>query len=155
MLVTYFISARKLPPIRQHFAYFSMCALVGTAIPNVIFFYVVQRVHAGTMAVLLTFVPIMTYTLVLLLRIDRVDYVRVAGISIGFAGALLIAMPGGIGKFEINGWVLFGLLCPAGYAAMSVIISRGPLCKLHPYALAAGTHGLCALYLISHYVVEW
>ena len=67
----------QLPPLRRNSRYYLVCALIGIAIPNVTFFYVIQTVAAGTMAVLLTLAPIVTYGLVTSLRMKRLDPLRV------------------------------------------------------------------------------
>ena len=130
----------QLPPLRRHARYFLVCALIGIAIPNVTFFYVVQTVAAGTMAVLLTLAPIVTYGLVVALGMERVDPWRLLGIALGFGGALLIALPRLGGEFEINWWIVIGLVCPLGYASMSVYISRYPLSGVPTFLLVGGSH---------------
>ena len=140
-----YLQSRQLPPLRRYPWYYIFCALSGVAIPNVIFFYVVKSIPAGAMAVILTLAPIITYLLVLLLRMERIDALRIAGIGLGFCGALMIAMPDT--GFTIDGWVLLGMLCPLGYASMSVYISRFPVHGVPLLLLAGGTHAVAVLFL--------
>jgi len=140
--------SRQLAPLWRERRYFVVCALIGVAIPNVIFFYVVRTVAAGTMAVLLTLAPIVTYTLVVALGMERFGRLRALGIALGFAGALLIAMPRLSGAVSLDWWVLVGLLCPLGYASMSVFISRHPLTGYHTFLLVGGTHLAAFLFLL-------
>ncbi len=65
-------SGSKLPP-RDRWGYFAVTGLVGTALPNCIFFFVVRQVPAGTMAVLLTLGPVITYGLAAATRLERLD----------------------------------------------------------------------------------
>ena len=110
----------------------------GTAFPNVIFFNAVRHIPAGTMAVLLTLVPIMTYLLVVIVRLEKVDIIRLGGILLGLYGALLIALPTVSGGIQIDVQVLLAMLCPLGYALMGVYVAKRRLSDVHPFHLAAG-----------------
>jgi drug/metabolite transporter (DMT)-like permease len=148
MLPMGYARSRQLPPLWRERRYFVVCALIGVAIPNVIFFYVVQTVAAGTMAVLLTLAPIVTYTLVVTLGMERFNPLRVLGIALGFGGALLIAVPSLSGPVRFDWWIVVGLLCPLGYASMSVFISRYPLKEYHLFLLVGGAHLVAFLFLL-------
>jgi len=148
MLPIAFARSRQLPPLVRHPRYFIFCALVGIAIPNVTFFYVVQTVPAGAMAVLLTLAPIVTYTLVIMLGMERISPLRMLGITLGFGGALIIAMPSVSTDIAINWWIVVGMICPFGYASMSVFISRYPLKGYHLFLLVGGSHLVAFLFLL-------
>jgi drug/metabolite transporter (DMT)-like permease len=148
MLPIAFARSRQLPPLVRHPRYFIFCALVGIAIPNVTFFYVVQTVPAGAMAVLLTLAPIVTYTLVIMLGMERISPLRMLGIALGFGGALMIAMPSVSTDIAINWWIVIGMICPFGYASMSVFISRYPLKGYHLFLLVGGSHLVAFLFLL-------
>lgn len=144
----------QLPPLLRYHRYYIICALIGVAIPNVIFFYVVQTVPAGTMAVLLTLVPIVTYSLVVMLRMERINPLRVVGIGLGLGGALIIAMPQIVGQITLDWWVIIGMLCPLGYACMSVFVSRNPVTGYHVFLLAGGAHLVAFLFLLPATVLN-
>ena len=143
-----YLRSGQLPPLKRQGRYFLVCAVIGIAIPNVTFFYVVQTVAAGTMAVLLTLAPIVTYVLVVVLRMERIDPWRVLGIVLGLVGALLIALPQLGSEFEIDWWIIVGMVCPLGYASMSVYISRHPLREVHTFLLVGGSHLVACLLLM-------
>jgi drug/metabolite transporter (DMT)-like permease len=143
-----YIKTKRFPPIFTRPIFFVTCALVGVAIPNVVFFYVVQTLSAGTMAVLLTLVPLFTYVLVLTLQVERFDAVRVGGIAMGFSGALIIATPSLTNGLNFNWTVIIAMICPLGYAGMSVFIARYPVRHSHPFLLAGGTHLVAFLFLL-------
>ena len=107
-----------------------------------------RTVAAGTMAVLLTLAPIVTYLLVVLLRMERIDGWRMLGIVLGFGGALLIALPRLDSTLDINWWIVIGLVCPLGYASMSVFIARNPLQGYHLFLLVGGAHLVSGLLLL-------
>jgi drug/metabolite transporter (DMT)-like permease len=149
-----YLQSRQLPPLLRHSRYFLFCALVGVAIPNVIFFYVVRSIPAGTMAVLLTLGPIVTYALVVSLRMERARGWRVAGILLGLGGALMLAMPRLDPGIELNWWVLVGTLCPLGYATTSVYIARYPVTDSHLFLLAGGSHLVAFMFLLPATLVN-
>ncbi len=139
----------NLPSIRLKDAkFYLMCGLVGTALPNAVFFESVRHIAAGAMAVLLTFVPIFIYLLVVLIRQEKIDFLRLGGILLGFAGALMIALQRVDGTLTLDGHVLFAMLCPLGYAIMGVYVGRFPLTGVHPFHLAAGTHLVAVAFLL-------
>ena len=138
-----------LPSIRlQDAKFYLVCGLVGTALPNSVFFEAVSHIAAGTMAVLLTFVPILIYLLVVMIRQETVDVWRLGGILLGLAGALMIAVQRVDGALTLDGHVLFAMLCPLGYAIMGVYVGRAPLQGVHPIHLAAGTHIVAFTFLL-------
>jgi len=143
-----YLKTRRLPPVFARPVFFITCALIGVSIPNVVFFYVVQTLSAGTMAVLLTLVPLFTYLLVLALQVERFDVVRVGGIVMGFSGALIIATPSLTNGLNFDWNVAIAMICPLGYASMSVFIARYPVRDSHPFLLAGGTHFVAFLFLL-------
>jgi drug/metabolite transporter (DMT)-like permease len=161
MLSLGYARSGRFPPLLRHHRYFIFCALIGVAIPNVTFFYVVQTVPAGTMAVLLTLAPIVTYALVVLFKMERVKPLRVLGIGLGFGGALMIAVPQLSSEITINWWIIIGMLCPLGYASTSVFISRHPLTGYHLFLMVGGSHLVAVLVLLpitvasGNFVLLW
>ena len=130
----------RFPGLMARPKYFLVCGLIGTAIPNTIFFISVRHIPAGTMAILLTLVPILVYLLVLIMRMERVDALRLIGISCGFIGAIIITVDGVSGGISFDKNILIALLCPLGYAVMGVFVAKQSLQNIHPFHLAAGTH---------------
>jgi len=154
LIIMGYVKSGQLPPLVRYRRYYIICALIGVAIPNVVFFYVVQTIPAGTMAVLLTLVPIVTYSLVVMLRMEQINPLRVVGIGLGLGGALIIAMPQIVGKITIDWWVIIGMLCPLGYACMSVFVSRNPVIGYHVFLLAGGAHLVAFLFLLPATVLN-
>jgi len=143
-----FLRVKKLPQFQGCLPLFLVCGLVGTVFPNVLFFYVVQHVAAGTMAVVLTLVPIITYLVVVLVGQEKPDLIRVIGIALGFSGAVVITATNLSGELELSGYTFLGLLCPLGYSLMSVYTAAKAPNNVHPFYLAAGTHMTAVLFLI-------
>ena len=149
LIVVCLASRRPLPVTRAHLRYFAICGAIGMALPNSLFFAVVKHIPAGSMAVILVTIPLLTYAMALLLRMEPVDGRRALGIGLGLSGAVLVVMPGG--SLPAGGstpWLLLGFLCPLLYAAVSVFATRQRVAGADPLAQAAGTLTAAALLLL-------
>ncbi len=138
--------SRHLPDIFSRPGYFLVCGVIGTAIPNCLFFLAVRHIAAGTMVVILTLGPIMTYAMAVALKTERADRVRLFGIGLGMTGALLIALPR-VDDVGFNVYLLLALLCPLGYSIIGVYVARRNVTGIEPYHLAAGTQIVSAAFL--------
>jgi drug/metabolite transporter (DMT)-like permease len=113
------------PPLgRAYFRYCAVLGLVRFALANIFFYAVQARLPVGLMAVVMAIVPIFTYTLALIGRLERLVWRRTAGILLGFAGVTLIVAPGSsLPDPALIPWVLLGLVAPflhaLGYLLMS------------------------------------
>jgi drug/metabolite transporter (DMT)-like permease len=143
-----YYKTRRLPSVRGRLNYYLVCGLIGTAIPNCIFFIAVRQLAAGTMAVLLTLVPIFTYLFVILLKMERVSSYRVTGVLLGFGGALIIALPNVSGGIDVSWYVALAILCPLGYSTMSVYVGAHKFSSEHPFLLAGATQLTAFLFLL-------
>ena len=137
-----------IPLDAKHLRYFALCGAVGTAAPNSLYFVVLGHIPAGTMAVILTTIPLITYLLVLVGRLERADRRRALGIAVGLGGAALVVLPGGAAPDAVLlPWLLLGFLCPLLYASNAVLASRQPVRGADPTVLAGGTLAAGALFV--------
>jgi drug/metabolite transporter (DMT)-like permease len=67
-----------------------ICALLGTAIPGVLFYYAARHVPAGVLSITVTLVPILTVFLAVLLRVERLALSRVTGVLCGTLAVILL-----------------------------------------------------------------
>ena len=140
LILLAFLKTHTLPSFKKAGARYLFCGIVGTAIPNYLFFTAIKHIEAGSMAVLFTLAPIFTYVLTLMFGDEKIDGKRLAGILLGFSGAIIIATGGVTEIFSLNKYYYIGLLCPLLYASMSVYIGRHVLPSQHPLLMAGGTH---------------
>jgi drug/metabolite transporter (DMT)-like permease len=110
------------------------CAVVGTLLllgGNGLVTLAERHVASGIAAVIIALVPIWTALIGLALRTDRLQRVGVAGLAIGFAGAVVLANPAGAGHLAPGGvLMLLGatLSWSAGtYYGRSAPVPRRPL----------------------------
>lgn len=100
-------------------------SLVGTLLPNAVFYTVARHLPAGVMALLLSTVPMLAFPVALALGNDRFRPVRLAGLGCGLVGVLLIALPGaslpGAGSAA---WLPLALIAPLFYALEGNIVAK-------------------------------
>ena len=84
---------QRLPPLNARTAeYFVVSGLVSVAAPNLIFFAAVSRLGAGFVALAIAFPPLFTYLGALVLKLERFQTRRAAGVALALAGAALLAV---------------------------------------------------------------
>lgn len=109
----------------QYLGYYLFAGVVGFAAPNANMVIALLHVPAGVMAVLITLVPVLTYLLAIVLKMERFVAVRAVGVAFGLAGALLILVPSAsLPTPEMAAGALLGLLTPLFYAIGNVGMAR-------------------------------
>lgn len=110
---------------RRHGRYYLTAGLLGMSIPNIIFYFVIDRIPAGLMAVVVTTAPLLTYVFALALAMEAFRPLRAAGIATGFAGALFLVLPkASLPAPDMLPWTLLAFLTPAFYAINSIYSAR-------------------------------
>ena len=110
---------------RQFLAYYVFAGILGFAAPNANMVVALLEVPAGVMAVLITLVPVFTYALAIMLRMERFAAIRALGVAFGLAGALLILIPSAsLPSPAMVGSAMLGLLTPLFYAIGNVGMAR-------------------------------
>lgn len=124
----------------RYLRYFAASGFLSAALPNVVLFFVLPRLGAGLASVVYTLPPILTLLMALAVRIERPDRWRVAGIGLGFAGALMIVGPrGSLPSPELAGWMALAFVMPVSVAAGNIYRTMAWPPGAKPAALAAGT----------------
>ena len=85
---------RRLPKLsKEHLQFYLICGMLGSALPGTLLFYAAWHLPAGVIAITLAAVPIFTYGVSFLIRIDRPSIQRALGIAFGLLSVLLIVAP--------------------------------------------------------------
>ena len=96
---------------------------VGMALPLLVLNFVTAKLPAGVVALQLTLVPMLTYAFALVLRIDKVNALKLAGLGVGLSAVLVVLLPeASLPSPDMAVWVLFSLLTPLCYAMANVLI---------------------------------
>lgn len=134
----------------QHARYFVITALVSYAVPNVLVLSVITQLGSGLTALMFTLSPLLTALLSRLAGLRAPARLEYAGIAIGFAGALLVALARGeSGRPADWLWVGLGLLIPLLLAVGNVYRSLDWPPRADATWLAVGSHGVAAALLLG------
>jgi drug/metabolite transporter (DMT)-like permease len=141
---------------RRHFAvtghklrYFVVAAAISYAIPNVMVFSAIPHLGAGYTAVMFTLSPVITLVLSMLLGVRRSNLLGMAGIAVGFVGAVMVVTTRGeAGQPAAIVWLVVGLLIPVSLAAGNIYRTMDWPDAAGPIELAAGSHLAAAAMLL-------
>jgi drug/metabolite transporter (DMT)-like permease len=121
--------------------YFAITAAVSYAIPNILMFSAIPHLGAGYTGIMFTLSPVITLVLSILLGVRRPNLLGVAGIAVGFVGAVMVAATRGeAGAPADLFWVAVGLLIPFLLAAGNIYRTFDWPRDAGPIELAVGSH---------------
>ena len=110
---------------RSHWGYYLRLGLVRFTLANMILYTVQGKLPVGIMAVIMSFVPIFTYSISLIAKVEKYLWLRAAGIFVGVSGALLIVIPkSSLPNPAMAFWVLIGFGAPLLHAIAYVALSE-------------------------------
>ena len=118
------IRRRRLPLSRQHLLFFAACGFLGTALPHVLSFNAYRHLPAGVVVMLISLVPMLTWSLALGCRLERFEWRRLTGVILGITAVLLILLP----KASLPSagqaiWVLLPVIVALSYAVENMVIA--------------------------------
>ncbi|MFZ5676670.1 MAG: DMT family transporter [Pseudomonadota bacterium] len=130
--------------------YFLIAALISYAIPNLLLFSAIPHLGAGYAGIMYTLSPIVTLILSILLGVRRPNTLGIAGIVVGFIGAVMVATTRGEADRPADiFWVAIGLLMPVFLALGNVYRTYDWPKDTGPIELAAGSHLATAAMLLA------
>ncbi|THH35823.1 DMT family transporter [Aliishimia ponticola] len=129
----------RLPLRPRHLKLYCIIAMIGTVLPNSLSYQAAVHLPAGIVSILLSMIPMLAFPIALALRLDRFDWLRLAGLLVGLGGVLLIVAPGA----DLNGalpifWVGAVLLTCAFYAFEGNYVARWGTEGLSPLQVLFG-----------------
>ena len=135
---------------RQRLIFFSFTALVSYAVPNLLLFTVIPHVGAGYAGIMYTLSPIITLLISVALGVRKPNGLGMAGIGIGFMGALTVALTRGeTGQPASPGWVALALLIPVSLAIGNIYRTAAWPKGAGPIELAIGSNAMAAVLLLA------
>lgn len=130
--------------------YFFVTAAVSYALPNLLMFSAIPHLGAGYTGIMFTLSPVITLVFSILLRVRRPNMLGIAGIVVGFVGAIMVALTRGEAGQPANFfWVVMGLLIPVSLAAGNIYRTVDWPEGTGPIELAAGSHLASATLLLA------
>ena len=119
------VRRKSIPLSTKHLGYFVGAGALTSGLPTANMFLCLHHISVGAMSLALTMVPIFTYLFSLAFGIERPNFVRGLGISLGLGGALLVILPDqGLPAEQSVGWFLLAFLSPLSYAAGNIFTAK-------------------------------
>ncbi len=113
------------PTTPHHIRYYALIGAIGTLIPSSVSFFVATKLPAGILGLLLATVPMFSLLVALIIRSERFQVRRMAGIGLGVIAMMLLAIPDaslpGAGMASL---LLLGLFAPFCYGMEGNIVER-------------------------------
>jgi len=129
----------RLPSDRRHLGYYFVAGVLSLALPHGLVVVVVPHIGAGLASVLYILPAPMTYSMALALGLERARAMRLAGLTLGLAGALLLVGPrSSLPDPAMAGWLLLGLGVPVSLAVANIFRTVAWPGDTPPLALATG-----------------
>jgi drug/metabolite transporter (DMT)-like permease len=149
LLIALLVRGHRFEPTAQKLRYFVIAAAISYAIPNLLMFSAIPHLGAGYTGIMFTLSPVITLVLSILLGVRRPNLLGIAGIAVGFVGALMVAVTRGeAGQPAALFWVVIGLLIPVSLAAGNIYRTFDWPENTGPIELAVGSHLAAAAMLL-------
>ena len=149
LLIALLVRRHRFEFTAQKLRYFVIAAAISYAIPNLLMFSAIPHLGAGYTGIMFTLSPVITLVLSILLGVRRPNLLGVAGIAVGFVGALMVAVTRGeAGQPAELFWVIVGLLIPVSLASGNIYRTFDWPEDTGPIELAVGSHLAAAAMLL-------
>jgi drug/metabolite transporter (DMT)-like permease len=138
------VYGRKALFARADLGRFVLCSLLGVVLNMALFLEGLQRSTAVNTALLLPLIPVFTVIVAIVLRQERFDRVRAAGMTLAFAGALVLLLQRGpdLGRSYLVGNLL--VIANEVFYAIYLVIARPLLSRYPPLVVVAWVFALSA-----------
>jgi len=128
-----------LPISRRALVVYTFLALLGTVIPDAIFYRTVVHLPSGVMSVLLSLIPMMAFPIALGLGLERFNPLRFVGLLAGMSGVMLLILPeASLPDVAMLAWIPFALITPLCYAFESNYIAKWGTGNIKPEQVVFG-----------------
>lgn len=123
---------RGLPVTAPAVRFYLVIAVIGTILPGFTFYTAIAHLPSGVMSIIISAVPIFAFLIGLWLKMEQVSPMRVAGLALGAAGVVLIALPEASLPHGAAPWLALALLGPVCYAVEVTYVARRGTPDLDP-----------------------
>ncbi len=138
----------RMPFGRRYLAFYVTCGILGTALPTVLFLYAAEHVSAGVLSMATATVPMTTFALAAVIRLEAFSWLRSAGLVAGFGAVLMLTVPDtGLPDPLSWPWVLVAVAAATSYAMENVVIGRFLPKGEDPFVILSGMLTAAAILL--------
>lgn len=143
---------------RQRLVLFAVVTLTGTIIPGAFSYRAAAQLPAGVMSIVIALVPLFALPVAVLLRLERLQIRRVAGVALGAVAVILIVGPDtALPDPSKAGFVLLAMIAPMCYGIEGNYVSLRGSEGLSPVQTLFGA-SLLGIFLVLPMVAvsgEW
>ena len=148
LLAFVFFSKSDLSALRHNFGALALLAAFGVIVPNIALYASAKHISVGSMSILLALIPFFVYVIALLIKIEKLNTLRIFGLALGFSAMFILILPGR--HLEIGtakSWLLIGVLTQIFIASTNIFLSSARFRPIDPITIALGMNSLAAIVL--------
>jgi drug/metabolite transporter (DMT)-like permease len=156
VLVSFSILKRRPIPInRKYLLFYTLCGILGSAIPNTLFFYAASKISAGVLSITVATVPLMTFAAAAMLRVEKLAWGRALGVIFGMTSIVLLVGPEASLPDPDSGiWVMAGVLAAVCYTIENMLIAIRMPEGVDAFAIAGGMFTAATLIMTPFMFVD-
>jgi len=133
----------------QRLPIYTLLALLGIILPDLLYYFAAPHLNAGILSITVSTVPLFTYSIMWVMRFERMVLKRALGIVLGMVAILLLVLPDQeLGSIYASYWILVVVLCAVCYAIENVYISEGINVDLDIRELLCGSNIVATIILV-------
>ena len=149
LLIITLARRKPLRDVRGKLGFIFIVALLGAAIPNVLFYHAAPHVPAGVLSITVALIPLMTYGFSIPLKRERFSVIRVVGLVFGVIAICFIALPeNSLPDRAALPWILLACISALCYAIENIILGFKSAITVGPIRLAMGMNLMAAAALL-------
>ena len=143
------LRGKSIRNMRDKLGFIFCIAMLGAAIPSVLFYYAAPHVPAGVLSITVALIPLMTYGFSIPLKLENFSVVRVVGLVFGVIAIGLIALPEkSLPDQAALPWILIACISALCYAVENIILGFKSALTVGPMRLAMGMNLMAAVTLL-------
>ena len=148
------IRRKSIQDMKDKLGFIFCVAMLGAAIPGVLFYYAAPHVPAGVLSITVALIPLMTYGFSIPLKLETFSVVRVVGLVFGVIAIGLIALPeNSLPDPAALPWILIACISALCYAVENIILGFKSALTVGPMRLAMGMNLMAAVTLLPFTIV--
>ena len=149
LLLLSLLRGQGLPLHLKALGFYLVCGIIGGVLPALGLFIAAAHIPAGVVSIGLATMPLFTYGLSVLLRVEAVNRRRLFGVILGLSAVVLLVLPdSSLPGGSFLPWVLLALGAAFGYAVENLFIALRRPADLDSFMVGAGRQLVGALLLL-------
>ena len=155
VLVALMLRKGDLVALRQNWRGLAIVGFANSAIPFSLFAFAMLSISSGLAAILNATSPLFGAVIAFVWLRERLPWMRIAGLAIGFAGVALLVWGKPTFAAGGDGWAIVAALTASLSYGISPTYTKRHLAQVPPLAIATGSQIAAALLLLPLAVALW